>query len=81
MIKKIPTQFWLNEKKLTELDHNKSERTLGICINPVLTWTKQFEIMKEKLCLVMSKLRSAPLSIANAHFFFNVCLISKVFFR
>ena len=80
VLKRIPTELWLNGKKLVELDFNESQRTLGVCINPALTWTKQFEIMKEKMCVAMSKLRSTPLSIGNACVFFNVCLITQVFF-
>ena len=49
-------------------------------MNPTLEWDKQFEMMKEKLCRAMSKLRSAPLSVGNAHVFVNMCLITQVCF-
>ena len=49
-------------------------------MNPMLVWDKQFEMMKEKLCRAMSKLRSTLLSVRNTCVFVNMYLITQVYF-
>ena len=58
----------------------ESIKLLGIFLNPTLKWIHQFEMMKNKMFKSMSKLRSTPLTIGNAHVFFNVHLIMQVYF-
>ena len=56
-------------------------KSLGLQANPVMKWDKQFEITKGKLICAMSRLRSTPLIIANAHIFFNMYLVTQLHFR
>jgi len=78
--KKIETNLSIKGNLLKQNNINESVLTLGIQMNPMLVWDKQFEMMKEKLCRAMSKLRSTPLSVGNAYVFVNMYLIKQVYF-
>ena len=74
-INQIKIEMWLNDSKLVEFDPKDSQCTLGVYMNPELKWLKQFEVMKDKMYRVMSRLRGTTLSVANAYVFFNMYLI------
>ena len=70
----------INENRLRQTSIKESVKSLGIFLNPTLKWIYQFEMMKDKMFKSMSKLRSTPLTIGNAHVFFNMCLITQAYF-
>ena len=57
-----------------------SVKSLGLFLALTLKWIYQFEMMKDKMCEAMSRLRGTPLLIENAYIFFNMCLITQVCF-
>ena len=77
----IKGETFINEKRLNQTLIKESVKSLGIYFNPTMEWTKQFKMIREKLLCAMSKLRSTPLTAANAYVFFNMCLITQVHFR
>ena len=54
------------------MDTKESIKTLGVCVTPAFKWVQQFKLMKEKMCRVMNKLRSTPLTITNVYVYFNI---------
>jgi len=80
VIKEINETITLNEKNLKQKSVKESVKSLGVYMNPSLTWVRQFEMIKEKMYRVMSKLRSTLLSVRNTYVFFNMYLITQVYF-
>ena len=79
-IQNVNDKLLINEKSVKQTSVNESVKSLGLFVNPTLKWIHQFEMMKDKMCEAMSKLRSTPLTIGNAYVFFNMCLVTQVFF-
>lgn len=76
----IKEEIWVNNKILQQTLIKDAVKSLGLYVNPTMEGSKQFEMVKEKLIRAMSKLRSTPLSVANAYIFFNMYLITQVYF-
>ena len=53
----VPIELFINNEKIEEVNIKKSERSLGVYINPTLKWEKQFEIIKETLQGTLCKLK------------------------
>ena len=79
-IKNVEKELEINNIKLTQTNVQESVKTLGVHMSPTLSWIKQYEMMKEKMHKAMSKLRSTPITIANAYVYFNMYLITSVYF-
>ena len=78
--KTIQTKLVIQNDQLKQNSIQESVKTLGVKINPELTWSNQFEMMREKLIRAMSKLKSTPISVENAYIFVNMYLINQVYF-
>ena len=76
----IKGEIFVNEKRLNQTLIKESVKSLGTYFNPTMEWTEQFKMVREKLLCAMSKLRSTPLTAANAYVFFHICLITQVHF-
>ena len=48
-IKQKEAEIAVREEKIKSIPLNEATRTLGVHINPALSWKSQFEIMREKL--------------------------------
>ena len=77
---KVPVEIVLNNVKLKELEVKEANRSLGVYMAPTLKWEKQFAIMVDKLNEAMSKLKKVPISIVNAHLYYNMYLLRRVYF-
>ena len=79
-IANVETDLTMQNKQIKKENVKESVLTLGVHMNPMMSWDKQFEMMKEKLHRAISKLRGTPISVGNACVFVNIYLISQVHF-
>ena len=76
----VESDLTIQNKQIKKENVKESVLTLGVHMNPMMSWDKQFEMMKEKLHRAISKLRGTPISVGNAYVFVNMYLISQVCF-
>ena len=49
-------------------------------MGPLLQWITQFKMIEEKLQIAMQKLKSTPVTVSNAYMFYNMYLLTQVYF-
>ena len=52
-------------------DPNTISRTLGVCLSPTSEWTKQIEVLKEKMDKLTDQLLTSSLSFDNVRVFYQ----------
>jgi len=67
-------------KKITYEKATVSTRTLGVYINPSLCWKSQFEVMKRKLQISITKLVNTDINPYQAALYYNAYMIKSVYF-
>ena len=55
----------------------KSTRTLGVHINPALTWDDQFQVMRKKLHVLITKLMNTDINSYQAAIYYNIYMIKS----
>ena len=53
----VDIELKINDIKLNQINCNKVIRTLGVHISPMIIWDYQFEVMADKMKIVMAKLQ------------------------
>ena len=67
----------INENEIKAAKIDTCKKTLEVYIRPSLQWTKQFNMMKEKLIEAIGKLKNMTIITSNAYTFYNIYLIKK----
>ena len=70
----------MHGKKITCEKATVSTRTLGVYINPSLCWKSQFEMMKRKLQISITKLVNTDINPYQAALYYNAYMIKSVYF-
>lgn len=65
---------------IASLDITQSTRTLGVHLNPALSWKGQFEVMRKKMDTSIKKLMNMEINTYQAAIYFNVYMIKSVYF-
>jgi len=79
-IKQIRAKISIENDEIEQLPIHQSIKSLGIWMEPSMSWEKQFASMKEKLREAISKLNNTPMNSRNAYLYYNMYLIKKVYF-
>jgi len=58
----------------------ESTRILGVHINPSLSWNDQFEVMRKKLHILITKMMNTDVNTYQAAVYYNVYIIKSIFF-
>ena len=62
------------------IDVHQSTITLGVFMNPALTWKGQFEVMRKKINDSIIKLKNMDINSYQASVYYNIYLIKTVYF-
>ena len=62
------------------IDVSQSTRTLGVHLNPAISWKGQFEVMRKKMNTSITKMMNMEINSYQAAMYFNVYMIKTVFF-
>ena len=79
-IKNVDANIQLNNQPMQQLNAMEEEKTLGVFVSPSMRWLSQCAAIEEKLKIAMWRLRQTPITIGNAYVFYNVYLITHVYF-
>jgi len=79
-MKVVKVVIKINDKLIKQLGPKDEEKTLGVNIDPSLKWDEQFTMLIEKMKLAMWKLESTPVTVSNAYLFYNMYLVTHVYF-
>ena len=63
-----------------KLDENDCEKTLGIQMGLSMKRDEQFSIMVQRMKEMITKLQNVTIIAPTAHIFFNIYLLTKVYF-
>ena len=67
--------------RIIEIENiNQSIRTLGVHITPTLEWKGQFEIMRKKLHVSITKLMATDINPYQAVIYYNAYMIKSMYF-
>ena len=67
--------------KIFEMENiHQSIRTLGVHITPTLEWKGQFEVMRKKLHVSITKLMATDINPYQAAIYYNTYMIKSVYF-
>jgi len=77
---RVNADIKFNNERVKEVEWGKSEKTLGVYMNPAMKWEKQFQVMLEKMKEATYKLRNVEIAAPVAHLYYNAYLIKKVYF-
>jgi len=80
VIHQINAEIYADEQKIKQMSNEESIKTLGVHITPSLQWKCQFQQMMTKLQDTISKLKYTPMNTHNAYLYFNMYMITKVYF-
>ena len=80
VIKQVETELFVHGERIECVDPTKSTRTLGVHINPSLSWDDQFEVMRKKLYISITKMMNTDVNAYQAAVYYNVYMIKSVFF-
>jgi len=70
----------VRDEKIKSIPINEATRTLGVHINPALSWKTQFEKMREKLNKSIIKFMCMDINPYQAAIYYNTYMIKSVYF-
>ena len=76
----MEAELVINDKKLNQIDANQDTKTLGVQMGLSLQWITQFKMIEEKLQMAMWKLKSTPVTVSNTYMFYNIYLLTHVYY-
>ena len=80
VIKQVETKLFVHGERIVCVEPTKSTGTLGVHINPLLSWDDQFEVMRKKLHISITKMINTDVNAYQAAVYYNVYMIKSVFF-
>ena len=80
VIRPVEVILFVYGEKIESISPTESTRTLGVHINPLLSWNGQFEIMHKKLHISITKVMNTNVNSYQAAVYYNVYMIKSVFF-
>ena len=72
-------QVKIGDNHVSNLDAEKSIKTLGVCLNPSITWKDEFAYVRKKMHVSVTKLMNTKIEVYQAHTCFNACMLTNVF--
>ena len=79
-IEELSDTLVVHEEQIQPIETHKITRKLGVQMTPTLNWKRQFEIMKNKLNLSISKLMQTNVNPFQAAMYYNTYVIKSVYF-
>ena len=79
-IKNIKEKVVINGIELEKVDCTKNVKTLGVAMEPSITWDSQFVEMVNKMKDAISKLKHTEIFVSTASMYYNMYLCKKVFY-
>ena len=79
-IKDVTANLVVNEEIIRQESVENSTRTLGVYVTPSLSWKTQFEVMKKKLHVSITKLMNTDINPYQAAIYYNIYMIKSVYF-
>jgi len=80
VIHQIEAELTVHGEKINAISVSESTRTLGVYLNPSLTWGGQFEVMRSKLTKSITKLMNLDINSYQASVYYHIYMIKEVFF-
>ena len=80
VIKQVEIELFVHEERIVSVVPTESTRTLGVHINLSLSWNGQFEVMRKKLHISITKLINTDVNSYQAVVYYNVYMTKSVFF-
>ena len=81
MIKQVEAELVVQGEQTRSIQIKTSTRTLGMHLAPALEWKGQFEVMRKKLHMSITKLMDVDTNPYEYAIYFNVHVITYVCFR
>ena len=80
-IENVESEILVHGEKVKKVNTEESSKMLGVHITPSLSWKSQFECMRRKLVIAMTKLLQIDLSHYQARIYYNIFMLMSVYFR
>ena len=69
----------LKEEVIKQIMVDKSVKTLGVCLNPMIEWKDQYEHVKKKIQITIRKLMRTDVKVHQECMHFKMCMLTNVF--
>ena len=79
-IQKQEAQLKVHNVEIKSIPVEEATRTLGVHISPALNWKSQFEVMRKKLEVSITKFMNMDINAYQAAIYFNTYMTKSVYF-